>query len=328
MPKWTFWLLIITLLLLSAGPPSATSAASRPVTLGMTYVPNVQFAPWYVAQTKGFFKSEGLAVRFDYRMDIDALQLAAAGQMDFAVAGGDQAIIARSQGIPVTYLINLYAKFPLAIIAKDDSGIRSPRELRGKKIGLPLYGTNLLGIKAVLKQAGINESEVRLIDIGYTQIVSLTEGRVDAVVGFANNESVKLQATGQPVTVIPVWNYLSLPGHGLIAGDPVLRRSPALVRKMVRATLKGMRYCLDHPDEAFDICLKFLPEAGAEQRKIERRVLTESLKLWENDYTRKHGLGRSDPSVWEDSQQLMLELGLIKRATPVEQLMRQDFIPR
>lgn len=318
---------ILGLIALSMGADAAKAPARmKKVTLGMTYIPNVQFAPWYVAQEKGFFRQAGLDVNFDYRMDIDALQLVAVGQMDFAIAGGDQVITARAQQIPVVYLASLYAKFPPTIIAKADSNITKPQDLKGKKLGLPLYGTSLLAAKAILKQAGVAESDVQLVDIGYTQIPSLTAGKVDAVVGFANNEPVKLRASNVPVNEIHAWDYMGLVGHGLITGEKQLKSAKPLVRKMTQATLKGMRYALDHPDETWKICQKYLPGLGPQQQALEREVLTTSMKLWENDYTRQKGLGQSNPKDWESSQHLMQELGLIKRTTPVNRMLNLSFL--
>lgn len=304
------------------------SSQTKKITIGMTYIPNVQFAPWYVAQDKGFFREAGLDVQFDYRMDIDALQLVASGQMDFAIAGGDQVITSRSQNIPVVYLMSLYAKFPPTVVALKKSGITGPQDLKGKRIGLPLYGTSLLAIKAILNRTGISESEVKLIDIGYSQIPSLTSGKVDAIVGFANNEPIKLEQAGYEITQIPAWDYFSLVGHGLITGETTVKTSPQIVAKMVQATLKGMRYTLDHPDESLAICFKHLKEIGPEQRETEKKVFQESLKLWESDYTRAHGLGYSELNAWKESQKLMLEMGLIKRETPVEKYVDQSFLTK
>jgi|SRR5690554_4725415 len=300
--------------------------SEKEVTLAMTYIPNVQFAPWYVAEEKGYFAEEGLKVKFDYRMDIDALQLVGAGQMDFAVAGGDQVIIARNQRIPVTYLLTLYAKFPPAVVALKESGIKTPEDLKGKKIGLPLYGTSLLGTKAILGKAGIKETEVELVDIGYTQIPALTQGKVDAVVVFANNEPQKLRAEGYELTQINSWDYFSLVGHGLITGEKMLSTAPEVVEGMARATLKGMKYTLAHPEEAFNLTLSHLPELGKAQVNQEKQVFLATMELWENEYTEAKGLGYSDPQGWEDSQQLMLELGFIRRKTPVEKLLDLSFL--
>lgn len=302
------------------------AAGPRKITIAMTYKPSVQFAPWYVAAEKGYFREAGLAVHFDYRMDIDALPLVAQGQMDFAIAGGDQVITARAQGIPVDYLMTLYAKFPPTVVSLSDSKIRTPKDLKGKRIGLPLYGTSLLAVKAILNKAGIKESEVELVDIGYTQIAALTSRKVDAVVGFANNEPLILRQLGYKVNEIRSWDYFSLVGHGLITGEQAIKTSPDLVRKMVGATLHGMRYTLAHPEEAFQLCLKYLPELGNKQREQEHQVFLASIKLWENDYTRRKGLGFSDPRAWEDSQRLMLQAGMIPRETKVTDFLRQEFL--
>lgn len=327
MKKKLLILLAVAVLLVGGVLFWARTERQHQVTLAMTYIPNVQFAPWYVAEEKGFFQEEGLEVVFDYRMDIDALQLVATGKMDYAIAGGDQVLVARGQGIPVVYLMSLYAEFPPAIIAKAESGIKTATDLKGKTVGLPLYGTNLLAAQAIIKRAGLAEQDVNLIDIGYTQIPSLLEDKVDAMVGFANNEPIKLKAMGVAVNQINSWDYFSLVGHGLITGAGKVKKDPAEVGKMVRASYKGLQYALAHPEETFAICLKHFAELGEEQRKQEWEVLKASMALWENDYTRAHGLGRSDPASWEDAQQLMIDLGLIPQATPVSEILNLSFLP-
>ncbi|HBT17573.1 MAG TPA: hypothetical protein DEB05_11540 [Firmicutes bacterium] len=326
--KRNLTMLLIGLILLTVGvifylKPKPNSK----ITLAMTYIPNVQFAPWYVAEEKGFFREEGLEVAFDYRMDIDALQLVATGKMDYAIAGGDQVLIARAQEIPVVYLMSLYADFPPSIIAKADSGIKTAQDLKGKQVGLPLYGTNLMAVKAIIKRAGLEEKDVNLVDIGYTQIPSLVEGKVDAVVGFANNEPVKLKAMGIAINKINSWDYFSLVGHGLISGEEKIASNPQQVKRLVRASLKGLEYALANPEKTFEICLKYLPELGEEQKEQERQVLHLSMVLWENEYTREHGLGHSAPEDWVDSQRLMMELGLISKETPVEKFLNLSFLP-
>ncbi len=322
------WLMLFGSLLISSLVFGASQEATKKVTLAMTYIPNVQFAPWYVAVEKGFFKAAGLEVEFDYRMDIDALPLVAQGRLDFAIAGGDQVIAAQAQGIPVAYLASLYAKFPPTILSLAEKGIKEPKDLKGKKIGLPLYGTSLLATRAILKKAGIKESEVSLVDIGYTQIPSLTEGKVDAVVGFANNEPIKLRALGYKVNAIYAWNYFSLVGHGLITGTKTVKTSPKLVKGMVQATLKGMQYALEHPEETFVICQKYLPELGKTQIEQEKEILKASMELWQSDATKKKGLGYSDPKTWQNSQKVMRELGIIKKTVSTGNFLKQDFLNR
>lgn len=324
------WIVFLALIGLAVAGGLSVDAGEKheKIKLAMTYIPNVQFAPWYVAQEMGYFRQEGLEVEMDYRMDIDALQLVGQGEMDFAIAGGDQVIVGRGRGIPVCYVAGLYAKFPAAVISLKKSGIKSPKDLKGKTVGLPLYGTSLLAIRAIMAASDLKETDVRLVDIGYTQIASLTQGKVDAVVGFANNEPVQLRAQGVKINTMNGWNYFSLVGHGLVTGDEQIKRQPERVRAMVRATIRGMRYTIDHPEKAFSICQRYIPALSKDKAKVQQEVLKASIALWENEYTRKHGLGASDPEAWERSQEFMIREKLAPRRTPVQELMTNNFLER
>lgn len=326
MKKTALILLLMAVVITAAHMERVSAQPVQKVRLAMTYIPNVQFAPWYVAKEKGFFKKEGLDIEFDYRMDIDALQLVAQGDLDFAVAGGDQVITARAQGIPVKYIASLYAKFPPTVISLQDKGIRGPGDLKGKTIGLPLYGTSLLAIRAIMAQAGLKDTDLRLVDIGYTQIPSLTEGKVDAVVGFANNEPIQLRDKGYKINQINAWDYFKLVGHGLVTGDRQIARSPQMVKAMVRATVAGIRYAAAHPDEAFQISLKYIPTLTKEQWQVQQKILQESINLWQNDYTRKNGWGKSDPAAWEAAQAFMVKEKLAVAASPVKDLMTNEYV--
>ena len=193
---------------------------------------------------------------------------------------------------------------------------------------MPLYGTNLLAIQAMLNKAGLKESDVELVDVGYTQIVSLEKRKVDAVVVFANNEPLQIVQDGYRITEIHAWDYFPLVGHGLITGAAQIAKSPDLVKRMVQATVSGMNYTLKHPDDAFAICLKYLPGMGKEQQNMAKKVFFASLELWQNEYSRQAGLGASDPKAWNEAQQFMLNHGLIKKATPIGEMLNTGFLSK
>ena len=296
--------------------------ATIPITVAMGFIPNVQFAPFYVAVEKGYFAEENLEVNFDYGWETDLLKLVGSNELRFAVASGDQVILARSQGLPVVYVMNWYRKFPVCVVSLKEKGLQRPQDLIGKTVGIPaLYGASYIGWRALLHVEGIDEAEVNLQNIGYTQVASLTEGQVDAAVCYIMNEPVQLKQSGQEVNVIAITDYVNLVSNGLITNEQTIAEEPALVQSLVRAVLRGLRYTIDHPDEAFEICLKHVPEAGGENAPQQTAVLQESIKLWRAD-----DLGRSDPAAWKASQRFMTELGFVDTETDVNQMFTNQFI--
>ncbi len=301
-------------------PPPAASPTE--VTLAMGYIPNVQFAPFYVAANKDYFADENLDIEFDYGMETDLLNLVGTNALQFAVASGDQVILARGQGLPVVYVMTYFQKFPVAVVSLEDVPLQEPADLVGRSVGIPgLWGASYIGWLALLYSEGIEEQEIPLQSIGYTQVASLTEGQVDAAVVYAANEPVQLRQAGYEPHIIYVADYMDLVSNGIITNEKTIAERPELVGGLVRAVLRGLLYTIDHPEEAFEICLEYVPEAGGENRGTQMAVLKESIKFWESEQ-----LGYSDPSAWEASQEFMLQVGLTDVETDVDQMFTNQFI--
>jgi NitT/TauT family transport system substrate-binding protein len=303
-------------------PTPPPTASPTEVTLAMGYIPNVQFAPFYVAANKDYFADENLEIEFDYGMETDLLNLVGTDALQFAVASGDQVILARGQGLPVVYVMTYFQKFPVAVVSLEDVPLQEPADLIGRSVGIPgLWGASYIGWLALLYSEGIEEQEIPLQSIGYTQVASLTEGQVDAAVVYAANEPVQLRQAGYDPHIIYVADYMNLVSNGIITNEKTIAERPELVDGLVRAVLRGIQYTIDHPQEAFEICLEYVPEAGVENRETQMAVLEESIKFW-----RSERLGYSDPSAWEISQKFMLEVGLAQTETDVEEMFTNQFI--
>jgi NitT/TauT family transport system substrate-binding protein len=325
------YLLILVGLALMAGVLAGCGAGSelqpsQAVTLAMGYVPNVQFTPFYVAVERGYFADEGIEVKFDYAWETDLLKLVGSDELQFAIASGDQVILARSQELPVVYVLNWYRRFPVCVMSLAEAGIGQPDDLIGRRIGTPaMYGASYIGWRALLDATGLSETDVELIGIGYNQVASLAEDQVDAALCYAMNEPVQMRAAGEAVAVIYVADYANLVSNGLITNERSVQERPDLVQGMVRAALRGIAYTTEHPDEAFEIALKYVPEAGGDEaaRTINRAILAESIRSWKAE---PGELGRSEMANWEASQQIMEQMGLIGAETDVSAMFTNRFV--
>ncbi len=315
-----FYLFIVMVLLIGCtGSPGASELTS--INLPMGYVANVQFTPFYMAKEREYFQKAGFDVSFDYRWETDGIQLVAAGEIPFAIASGDQVIQARSRGLPVVAVAAWYQRFPVAIIASEDTPLRSPEDLRGLSIGIPeTFGASYIGLRALLKAGGLTEADIDLQAIGYTQLAALTAGTVDAVVVYANNEPAVLAQQGIPFNSLYVADYAHIVSAVLVSNDTMVKEQPKVVRAFVDAFLKGLQDVLDDPDAAFEISKKYI-EGLEENAAAQRGVLDTSI-----DYWRSPELGKLDADSWQQAQTVMAEIGLIEQTMPVESLFTNAFV--
>lgn len=298
-----------------------------PVTLPVGYIPNVQFAPMYVAIEKGFYAAHGLDVSMDYNMETDSVALIGAGELDFAIVSGEQVLLGRAQGLPVVYVMAWYQEFPVGVAALAESGISEPADLAGKKVGIPgLYGASYIGLRALLQANGLQESDLTLDSIGYTQTEALLDGLEDAVVIYVSNEPIKLRAEGYDVNVMRVSDSLQLVANGLVTSEEMIAQHPDRVRAMAAATLEGVAYITDHPDEAFEICKKYvdnLESLTPQEQQVQKEVLQTSIPMFA---IQKKGI--TDVQAWQNMQQVLLDMGLLLEPLPLDEAFTNEFLPQ
>ena len=327
MKRIVIWLLVGAIILAGCANAAAPTPAGKALTkirLPMGYIANVQYAPFYIAVDKGYFADEGLEIEFDYRYETDGMKLVGAGELPFAIVSGEQVPLARAQGLPVVYVLQWWQKFSVAVASLADKNIKTPADLVGKSVGLPgFFGASYIGWRGLLEKAGLKESDVKAQDIGFTQAAALQQGKVDAAVVYVNNEPIQLRAAGLDVNVIPVSDYVSLVANGIITNEKTIKENPQLVQSFVRAVLRGLKDALADPDLAFNTSKKFVEGLGTDPQKdeIQRKVLDETLKLWQAPV-----LGRSDPAMWDQTQQVLIDMGLLKAKIPNEQLFTNQFV--
>jgi NitT/TauT family transport system substrate-binding protein len=307
-----------------AGPaPQSMPGTTMHVKLPVGYIPNIQFAPLYVAVDKGYFKDQGLEIEFDYSYETDAVSLVGADNLQFAVVSGEQVLLARAQGLPVVYVCAWYQQYPVAVASKMEQGITTAADLKGKKIGLPgLFGANYIGLDALLFSAGLSEKDVHLDSIGFNQVAALAADQEQAVSIYTTNEPVQLEAEGYRLNEIRVADHVQLASNGLITNEKTIRQDPDLVRRMTTAFLKGLSDTIADPAAAYDLSLKHVPDLAKADAATQKEVLSRSIALWKADH-----LGWSDARAWQNMQDTLLKMGLLKEPLDINQAFTNKFVP-
>ncbi len=297
------------------------------IKIAMGYIPNVQFAPFYIAAENGYFQAEGLDVSFDYGFATDIMSLVGSGQVEFGISDGDQVIIARDRGIPVKVIYTMYVKYPVAVVSFREKNLNDVHSLAGKRVGTPApYGSNYFGLQVLLHSEGMTLDDIDLKFIGYTQVESLISDRVDAAVVFINNEPVVLQSIGKNLNVINTYSITPMASAAIITADSLIQEDPDLVRRFVKAVTRAGYYILENRDEVLGKLQKYIPTLSKENIPINRKVLLASIELWVDEDIRCHGLGYTTRSDWESSIETMHALGLIQRSISADDCFTNRFI--
>jgi len=321
--KLVLLMLGLALSLSGCGNPQVKNDALTHIRLPIGYIANIQFAPFYAAIEKGYFRDAGIEIEMDYSFETDGVKLVGAGELPFAVVSGEQVLLARAQEVPVTYVAAWYQQYPISIIAKSDAGIATAQDLKGKTIGLPgLFGANYIGLRALLFSAGLKESDVKLEEIGFNQVELFAAGKQNIVVGYAANEPIQLKAQGFDVTELRVADSVQLAANGILASEKVIAEDPKLVSAFVEAFLKGLKYTIENPDDAYALSATYIPNFADLDETVQKEILATSIDMWKTER-----LGYSDPQAWENMQDVLLEMGLVTDKMDLSKAFTNQFVP-
>jgi NitT/TauT family transport system substrate-binding protein len=311
------------------GPSPSASAAPTKLTVGLGYIPSVQFAQFYRAERQGYYTAAGLDVTFQNQDDPNLITLIGQGAIDIGIGDGTSIIPAVAQGIPVVYGATIYAQFPSIVLTAANSGITTPADLKGKSLGIPCRcGSSWIMLQALLSSAGLTPDDLSIqLYPTYGQAVALQQGQVDAATGFRNNEPVQLQQQGFATNVLTVDAIVPLPGPGLVVGRDTLAAKSDALKAFTAATLKAMREIIADPQVGLDDSIAQVPDLGGD-RATQLAILQATVGMWQSAYTDQHGLGAVDSAAWQQSLDFMRGLPdqTIPATLTVDQLVTQELL--
>ncbi len=310
-----------------AATAAAKAAAPTKVTIAMGFAPNMQFAPYYVAADKGYYAQEGLDVEFKHGQVQDVLKLVADGQIPFAITSGDALIRARAAGIPVTYILRQFTKFPVGALSLADPAkpLKTPADLKGRTVGISGPGSSTdMGLKALQKAAGLTDSDMTVTNVGFAETEALTQKHIDVAMTYLPNESAQMKAQGYNVETLQVSPYVDLVSTGLATGENTIKNNPELVQKFVRATLRGLKDMQADPNAAFAASLKQMPEVTPDKQPSQKAVLDATLEF--EAPVKDKPLGWIDPAGWKATYDFLKGLNMVQGSPDIEAMYTNRFV--
>ncbi len=255
-------------LMVALGLPGR-SRAEETVTLQLKWRHQFQFAGYYAAEAKGFYKEEGLSVRIiEGGPGRPPVPTVLNGGADFGVSDSE-IVLARAKGQPVVACAAIFQHSPYVIMSLKQRGIRSPGDLPGKRVMLG-EDQGAAQFRGMLIREGVAPERVEMVPHSW-EPADLIEGRVDAMSAYAMVEPVRLKARGIETSLLRAIDYgVDFYGDTLFTTEAHVRSNPKRVAAFVRASLRGWDYAMKHPEEIADL---IAPMEGVAERGDTREVI-------------------------------------------------------
>ena len=272
------WLMLVTLAL---ALPAFAQNETVDERILLTFIPNVQFAPFYVGIEDGYFADVGFKVTLEHLQEPEVLDLVAVGQANYGIVSGEQVILARSRGRDVVYVFEWFQQYPVGLVYSGEQDLSELRNLQGMTVGIPgRFGASYSGLTTLLGSAGLAESDIDLREIGFNAPEVFCLGVVDAAIVYVNNEPLQIQNLASAgdcgdvanVDVISVASQVDLVSNGLIVGRARLDEDPDAVERIVSGLTKALQAVIDNPAAAYLASLKYvdgLPDDPSLMRELQ-----------------------------------------------------------
>ncbi len=293
---------------LAAAGPVLHAQTKEPVkaSLRLKWLTQTQFAGFYYALAKGYYKNEGIDLTINPGgPNILAENMVATGADTFGLSGGSDSVLAGvDKGLPIVSIGVAHQVTPFVFVTKADSPIKSLKDFQGKKVTTWFTGANYV-LFGMLAQAGVDRSKVDI----QPQQVSMTpfiNGDTDVATATVYNEMwvVKDKLGADKVRTFTAEEHgITFPRDTLIVSRDTAQKNPELVKAFLRASIKGWRDAAANPKEAVDIVMKVAPTLNRVQQES---MLTEAYKLMTAGKARTEGLFNIDPAALKSAHDFLL----------------------
>jgi NitT/TauT family transport system substrate-binding protein len=285
--------------------------------------PNAGFA---AAKAEGFYKDAGLDVTIvQGNGSGNTAQLVASGRSDLAYADAVAVSQLIAKGAPMKIVATVYQSNPNEVSALKKAGIKSIKDLKGKKVAIPSGSSQATMLPLFLEANDLKESDLNLMNMPPAAMVpSLLQGQVDAILGSVDAYQIQLEAQNAELD-----NY-TFAEHGvptvstsIFATDSFIKDNPDVLRKFIAASLKGWSFALDNPEKAVKDLKEVFPDVNEKLAAAELAAIKPLLCSGGAKY-----IGKAEDAHWERTQKLLSAVKLLPEGQDPKSYYTNAFLPQ
>lgn len=314
-----------TAIALGLGMAFAAQAQSTDVTYLLPAPPNSPaFAPWIIAQQKGYYSAQNLNMTFiAAKGGVDVAKQIGAGNALLGGAIGDTPIVVRANGIPVRAVAVLGAGGVTMIATNAAENINSITDLKGKTMTVMSYSdTTYYALLASLRKAGLSKTDVNIQAAGPSGVWQLFSADKAQAMAGVPDWVINAEEAGVKIKLIPQAQIFESMAQAILASDDAIKNHPEIVRGVVQATLQGMHDIIADPKAAAATFAQAVPAYAGKEASLEK-----VFKLYvEHVYAKQAVPGRIDPVRLETVRQFYVSEGIVTQEPKLDDLYTNQFI--
>jgi len=276
----------------------------HPVGLQLAWLHQFQFAGYYAAVEKGFYRDAGFKVTItEGRPGIRPVEEVVSGRANYAV-GRASILLHRLHGKPVVVLASIFQHSANIFLARRESGIHTPHDMIGRRV-MMLKGDDAAEYMAMFSKEGISLEQISIIPSSF-DVDDLIKGKTDVFNAYSTNEPYYLETQKIPMSIIDPKTYgIDFYGDCLFTSEQELKERPDQVKAFREASLHGWQYAMAHSDEIIDL---ILTTYGA--KKTREHLIFEALAIRKLMLPDLIQIGHMNPGRWRHIADTYVDLGM------------------
>ena len=310
----------------SASPAGATQTSSRTgVTLIMDWVPWVLDIPVDVAQAKHFYADAGLDVKQQVPAGAtDVVKFVSTGKAQFGLYYSPDTLAAAAEGAPLVSVAALMSHAPVGVAMAPGETASAPGDLEGKVAGIVMIPSTRASFATMLQAGDVPEGDVKVVDPGYELVAPLLAKKYDAVAVTEFAELVQAEQQAGELSYLDFrdWGTPDFAFLDVVTSAEMTRQQPETVKAFVAATLRGLQWAADNPDEAVAIYTARHPELKADLLLAQWKAAVPSLAT-----AGEHPAGWQDAASWEALAAWMRDSGQLSKDVAAGDVVDDGFLP-